>query len=163
MTILKSSIRDWLGALVETLEELSVTYFDRERVSVQRLRQKLPNEGLYQAVMNVDPSVQISLLSDGEGFRRLTAVLLKMDPKDAEQLTEEEVGDAMGEVVNVISGMVKRKISDIPPDQNLGLPVFERGDLKLTADREKGSVEMMIGDVPARITVTRRKDDLPGS
>ncbi|HEY8945162.1 MAG TPA: chemotaxis protein CheX, partial [Polyangiaceae bacterium] len=69
--------------------------------------------------------MQMGLFADERGCQRLAKALLGMDEND-EDLPAADLGDAVSEVLNMLAGSVKRRISD-HADVKLGLPVFVRG------------------------------------
>jgi len=81
--------------------------------------------GAYLALLGHDTSLQVGLLSDASGCQLLSKMLLGMAPEE-ENLSDSDIADAMCELINVIAGGIKRRVSD-RLQINLGLPLFVAG------------------------------------
>jgi hypothetical protein len=71
-------------------------------------------------------SWNLALFGTGESCRILGRALLAMDP--TEELGPAELADALGEILNMMAGVAKRKMpSDEAKSLQLGLPLFLSG------------------------------------
>jgi CheY-specific phosphatase CheX len=68
----------------------------------------------------------LGLLGTNESCKSLARALLGMEPE--EDLGKEELADALGEIVNMVAGVVKRKLpAGESQELHLGLPLFIAG------------------------------------
>jgi hypothetical protein len=72
----------------------------------------------------------LALVSSPEGCQALSRAILCMS--DGAPLRDAEVADAVGEIVNMLAGSVKRRISGHGADLALGLPLFIHGYIEPT-------------------------------
>ncbi len=78
----------------------------------------------------------ISFIDDNTGFNLLlmgnrayghevTRAMFMLEPD--EEVAEDDMADAIGEFVNIVAGMLKRKLADREYAVRIGLPMFVRG------------------------------------
>lgn len=67
----------------------------------------------------------LALVSSPEGCQALSRAILGQP--DTAQLRDAEVADAVGEIVNMLGGTVKRRLSGLGAELVLGLPLFLHG------------------------------------
>jgi CheY-specific phosphatase CheX len=67
----------------------------------------------------------LALVSSADGCLALSRAILCAGP--AAPLKDTEVADAVGEIVNMLAGAVKRRLSGQRADLELGLPIFLHG------------------------------------
>jgi hypothetical protein len=79
--------------------------------------------GAHLALVGVGEGYDLALVASAEGCRDLSRAILGM-PAGA-PLRDAEVADAVGELVNMLGGTVKRRLSR--SDLVLGLPLFIHG------------------------------------
>jgi hypothetical protein len=71
-----------------------------------------------------------ALVSSADGCLALSRAILCAGPAAA--LRDAEVADAVGEIVNMLAGAVKRRLSGHRADLELGLPIFLHGYIQPT-------------------------------
>src|ERR1700690_4029619 len=93
----------WLHATVDAASEFATTTLDCVLESVTS-NGELPVDltGCFVALVGEEGSLQIGLASDTAGCQTLAKALFASD----DDLPEEDVGDALGEIANVIAGGV---------------------------------------------------------
>jgi len=81
-------------------------------------------EGLYCAHIEIegDWHIQLFVICPTELAHHIAATMFMMEP---DELSEEEIGDAMGELVNILGGNVK---GILPGENGLSLPTVLRLD-----------------------------------
>ena len=72
----------------------------------------------------------LALVSSPEGCQALSRAILCMS--EGAPLRDAEVADAVGEIVNMLAGSVKRRIAGHGADLALGLPLFIHGYIEPT-------------------------------
>ena len=72
----------------------------------------------------------LALVASPEGCQALSRAILCMT--DGAALSDAQVADAIGEIVNMLGGTVKRRISGHGADLELGLPIFLHGYIQPT-------------------------------
>lgn len=154
------SLKDWLNAVVEASSETAAQPLGLQSVTeavALNPDQKIPESswGSFLPLHSDDESVQIGLVTDRSGFVILSQAMLQMTP-DHPDLTADDISDAVGEIVNVIAGGVKRRLSG-KAKITLGLPLFVKGSIEWGAELEAGVADLHMGPVPVRVVVLRRK------
>ena len=94
-------------------------------------------------------AVNIGVLSDHGGCDQLARMLLDMG--DGEEITQEDVTDAMGEVANILAGAVKTALNEDIPDLKIGLPIVVEGQLMLADNLLCLYADSVMGSVNARL------------
>jgi hypothetical protein len=91
----------------------------------------------------------LGLVASPEGCQALSRAILCMAPGSA--LRDAEVADAVGEIVNMLAGSVKRRISGLGGELELGLPIFLHGYIQpterlavLALPTQFGTIETMV-------------------
>src|SRR5512147_990453 len=112
------ALDDWLSATVEAASEFASTTLDAALESVASTS-KLPVDltGCFVALVGEEGSLQIGLASDSAGCMTLAKALFASD----EDLPEEDVGDALGEIANIVAGGVKKRMATGQVPLALGL------------------------------------------
>jgi CheY-specific phosphatase CheX len=122
-------LSEWVSAACESLEEVSqatLGFDDFARVETHAGRPPNMAAG-YVGLVSDANALQIAVGAELAHCRALAAVLLGMEPEEAEDLGEGDVGDAMGEMINVVAGGVKKRLAERDGGLKLGLPLFLLG------------------------------------
>jgi len=159
MTLLKSGLNPWLDTMADATREFASTSLGVDGRSVilepETEYPKPGRSGAFLALTSEEGSIQVGMVSDGAGCRTLSAAFLGIEPEEASELTAADIADSMGEVINIIAGMLKVRMADTVPELNLGLPVFVDGPIVATPQQEIGVWGMRINDVEVQIIVLR--------
>lgn len=110
-------------------------------------------EGGYVSLLADDDTYWVGLLSTPEGSRALTAAFLGMGGPD--EVTPEDVADAMGELANMLVGNMKPLLSSDDANLTTGLPMFIRGQLNLNTT-ETLAAHLNVGVIPAWVSVGKQ-------
>ena len=70
----------------------------------------------------------VALVASAEGCQALARAILCKGSGQA--ISDAEVADAIGEIVNMLAGSMKRRLSGLAADLTLGLPIFIHGYLQ---------------------------------
>jgi hypothetical protein len=114
-----------------------------------------PRPGAYIAIMAEGASVHLGLTATVEGCRALALSLLGLHP--TQDLTDRETGDAVSELMNIIAGKVKSRVSERDQSLQLGLPMFIQGRIQETGSMERQAAEIEVGPVLVQLLVYRNK------
>lgn len=101
-------------------------------------------------VSNMDP-VQVGLFSTDGGCELLARALLGSSPN--ETLTRAEVVDAVGEIVNMLSGSVKARVARYATHAALGLPTFVHGPIETLSQQVVEAVKVKVGQAELYVVV----------
>jgi Chemotaxis phosphatase CheX len=143
----------WLSAVVEAGRELAETTFAAEASEAIPLAQvSHGTEGSLLPVSAGNESVQLAVLASLEGCRALTKALMQME--DEEEPSEEDIPDAVGEIVNIIGGIVQRSLDGSGSGAiSLGLPVYIRGEVIPPFKAQTVAVRLHLGPAEAELVV----------
>jgi hypothetical protein len=91
----------------------------------------------------------LALVASGDGCQALSRAILGASIGTA--LRDAEVADAVGEIVNMLAGSVKRRMAGLGAELELGLPLFLHGYIQptdrlavLTLPTRFGTIETMV-------------------
>lgn len=110
-------------------------------------------EGAYIAVLGQDASLHLGICASPDGFRTLARAL--MGVRRDQELSDQDVADGANEVMNILAGKVKSKMTGDDGSLRLGLPMFVSGEIQMTAGMEREVAEVAIGPVPCQLQVYR--------
>ena len=86
--------------------------------------------GAHIPLIGSGQAYDLALVSSADGCLALSRAILCAPPTTA--LKDTEVADAVGEIVNMLAGAVKRRLSGQRADLELGLPIFMHGYIQPT-------------------------------
>jgi Chemotaxis phosphatase CheX len=86
--------------------------------------------GAHIPLVGTGRAFDIALVAPADGCQALSRAILCMGPGPA--LRDADVADAVGEIVNMLAGSMKRGLSGIGADLTLGLPIFIHGYIQPT-------------------------------
>lgn len=158
-----AAVSDWVAAMADASSELALS-LGMDAVEVLGWHDVPPTgmAGAYIPLLAEDQTLQLALLASPAGCADLSRLLLGMEPD--EEVSDADVADAVGELVNIVAGGVKQRMQD--PDRpggglRLGLPVFIHGYVQPTQQLEVCLASARIGEVEAHLMVLR--STLPSS
>ena len=148
------ALDDWMSATVDAASEFASTTLDAAlETSGATGELSLDLTGCYVALVGEEGSLQIGLASDTSGCQTLAKALFASE----EDLPEEDVGDALGEIANIIAGGVKKRMATAREPLAIGLPIVMDGHLRLTERQQIAQVDVKFGLVPARLLIVCNK------
>jgi hypothetical protein len=144
--------RWWTGVAVETTTEVCRTTLGGVPLESMSFGETVPAgcHGALVALAGERESLEIGLFCSPEGCRGLAALMIGMEPED-----EEMTVDAVSELVNVLAGMTKRRLTESPVSYNIGLPLFVKGSVEVLDRVQQASARLKIGEVEASLVVMR--------
>ena len=152
------SIQKWLDAMKTAINELLRNTLNHEGCEIASRQYDLPwrnTLGAYVPLVGKDYSLQLGLVSTPDGCHTIARSLLTRPPH--ELITEEDMADAIREVVNIVAGSTKKRVEGDVPKSTLGLPLFINGHIQITKEQQAGSEMIKIGDVTAYLMVVRQR------
>jgi hypothetical protein len=115
-----------LDALTESTSEVSATALGgMPFAALGSMSSYGAGHGAYVGLVAQDEPIQVGLLVDAEGCQALSKSLLGMEPSD-DDLPLADVSDAMCEIINIVAGGLKRRVS-ATLRISMGLPIFVAG------------------------------------
>jgi hypothetical protein len=148
---IKSDI--WEHALLESLKELATGMLFLSEPELIKVTDSIPPsiKGAQVAMVSMQECLNIGLSSDREGCALLSRSLLGMEPD--EELAPEDIQDAMGEIVNIVAGGVKRKLIEEIPTLKIGLPIFFEGKMSPNKGASSKFMEIKIDSVTVKLFI----------
>ncbi len=143
----------WLKVMEESLNEFSTGMLGLEEGKILSIDDQLPESmtGAHVAMVSLQDSINIGLISSEEGCAELSRTFMAMEPD--EELEEADVQDALGEIVNIVAGGVKTRLVEKDPSIKIGLPVFFKGTLAAKSQVSSYVLEIMIGHIHAKLFI----------
>jgi hypothetical protein len=150
------SMKDWMDVFRGATQEVakSALRFDGAGPAAPAVKEPGAPYGAFIAIAADSASMHLGLSTTQEGCRALARSLLGM--RTAVAITDEEVGDAVSELMNIIAGKVKSRVSDRDQSLRLGLPMFMKGEIQVGGGMERQSAEVQLGPVACQLQVFRR-------
>ncbi len=154
-------IARWIDSVVKATEEVATVSLGCEEL--RRLEADPSPAAPYGAYLPVIADLEklhLGLLLTEKGGQSLTRSLLAMEP-DEEDPPLEDVADAVGEIVNILAGVMQRDLVGEVKSFELGLPKFVNGEI--VQHQSLSSVRINVGfdDTPAQLVVLGRNPDDP--
>lgn len=109
--------------------------------------------GALVPIVSAMEPVQIGLFSSEEGCGQLARALLQSGPTDP--LTRADMIDAVSEIVNMLAGNVKARVSRYASHAALGLPTFVHGPVEVASQQVIDALTIEIGPIRAQVVIVR--------
>ena len=93
---------------------------------------------------------ELSLFASRESCSQLATAVLGMNVDD---LPPGTMPDAIGEIVNMLAGGVKRRLASNGGDLELGLPVFVNGNVELAGRQSSVTLPVQVGPVQTFVLI----------
>ncbi|HET9772488.1 MAG TPA: chemotaxis protein CheX [Acidimicrobiia bacterium] len=148
------AVSDWVAAMADASTELALS-LGIDGVELLGWHDVPPTgmAGAYIPLLAEDQTVQLAMLASPAGCGDLSRLLLGMEP--GEDVSDADVADAVGELVNIVAGGVKQRMQDVAGGLRLGLPVFINGYVQPTRQLEVSLASARIGSVEAHLMALR--------
>lgn len=147
-----------LDALTESTSELTATVLGGlPFAAVGDTTNFGAGHGAYLGLVAQEEPIQVGILVDSAGCQALAKALLGMEPAD-EDLPAPDVSDAMCEVINIIAGGLKRRVSG-NMQVTLGLPIFVSGHPLPNQQQMVAARQLKIGEVSASVLLLTQKQN----
>jgi len=152
MTTSKLTIAQWRSAVEGAAGEIATYALSFPGATVQDpvgLERAAKMIGAHIPLIGGGQAFDLALVASPEGCQALSRAILCMT--DKAPLRDAEVADAVGEIVNMLAGSVKRRISGHGAELVLGLPIFLHGYIEptdrltvITLPTRLGPIETMV-------------------
>ncbi|MCE9572010.1 MAG: chemotaxis protein CheX [Deltaproteobacteria bacterium] len=109
--------------------------------------------GALVPIVSAMEPVQIGLFSSEEGCSAIARALLGSGPDEA--MSRPDMIDAVSEVVNMLAGNVKARVSRYASHAALGLPTFVHGPVEAPSQQVVDSLTIKIGPTTAQVVIVR--------
>jgi len=148
---------DWMTAVMSATEELSTVFLGFSGVERIGNPDSQPGDmhGSYIQLVG-EQSVHIGLCAGEAECSALSKSLLGME--EDEEITSDDITDAMGEIANIIAGCVKTRMADRIEGLTLGLPVHFVGHIQCSDHQELFIEQVRIGEIDAIIIALRERE-----
>lgn len=148
------AVTDWVAAMADASTDLALS-LGIDGVELLGWHDVPPTgtAGAYIPLLAEDQTLQLALLASPAGCAALSRLLLGMEP--AEEVSDADMADAVGELINIVAGGVKQRMQDAAGGLRLGLPVFIHGYVQPTQQLEVSLASARIGAVEAHLMALR--------
>jgi hypothetical protein len=149
-----TSMESWLERILDAADEVAQTTFNSPANDVQPLDKVPPQrQGSLLPIQRGTESLYVGIMSDQDGCVALTRALLAME--DGQAPAEADITDAVGELVNILAGVVQRSLDGEGSRVVLGLPMYVRGEIVAPARAEARYANVNLGPARADLMVVR--------
>lgn len=148
-------VAEWQQAAVEVASEIIKNVLAFEQCSPPERIAAIGDgrRGAYVPILSGDYSLHVGIVSDDSGCANLTRALLGMTCD--EQVTQDDIHDAVGEIANMVAGGVKTKVTARGTAVQIGLPIFIHGHIESGAATQSVVSQMKFDDVDLCITIVK--------
>lgn len=157
------SPQDWLRATTDSLVEVVDTYFEVDSMVEARFDDSGGAKcGAIIGLVSEQNSVQLMLMATRRGSEVLAKALLGFEQE--ERIETGDLADAIGEIVNIVAGMVKTVLNDQDDQLQLTLPTFVEGTLEPLGGQTATYELLRMGPVDTKVIVingTRKRARQP--
>ena len=156
-------LTEWMEAMVAALSQVAINPLGYKGSEVLSYPKSIPdgNCGSYIPLNRNDESLRICLLLDQRSRQAVARSLFCMSPGD-DDLDEQDVGDALGEILNIMSGLIKAHMGAKAVEQNqakvevkIGLPAYLDNASSVSRAAEVSIAKVRIGPVLGLLAITR--------
>jgi hypothetical protein len=129
----KLTVGHWRAAIEGAAREVATYALSFSRAVVKDpvgLEAATAMIGAHIPLVGAGQAFDLALVASADGCQALSRAILSMGPGPA--LRDADVADAVGEIVNMLAGSMKRGMSGLGADLALGLPIFIHGYLQPT-------------------------------
>jgi len=123
-------IGSWAAAFYESTQDLARDMLGDVPVVSKLVKNEMPYAllGAFIQVVCSEGPVLLGITANNANCASLARLMLGMSPDDP--IEETDTFDAMAEMINILSGLVKTKLSDRLDHYDIGLPIFLNGRLR---------------------------------
>ena len=112
--------------------------------------------GAHIPLVGAGQAFDLALVATPDGCQALSRAILQIGPGPA--LPAADVADAVGEIVNMLAGSMKRKLSGFGADLTLGLPIFIHGYMQPTNRLSVIAFPTLFGTIPTIVLISGHRD-----
>ncbi len=145
----------WIRAIDEALDRIAQDTLCVGPCVVEAeeaLTQKTGIRGAYISLVDGDVSVLLGMRGPSSACETLTRYMMAMD--DDEEVADEDITGAIGEVMNIMAGVVKSEMRQ--PTLRLGIPMVVSGRVTPAAQQETSCRVIQLGDARVEVLLLHR-------
>ena len=147
-------VQPWIDAMADAMKEVATTTLGYAGCTVLGPRTDSGAlSGGYVALVGDKCSVQVAVASEPSMCQSIAARLFEMPEDEADSLPDGDVADAVGELVNIVGGLVKTRMAKLDGSLQLGLPFVIEGVIESTKRLKSEYVEADLGGVKVVLVV----------
>lgn len=117
----------WVRAVEAGLHKLAATMALSAFVEPECCEPPRDGESAYITLTGAKNTFMVGISATAEQQRTLAAALLGLEPDNIDTLSDSDVEDGFGELLNIVVGQVKTDVAEAESDLELGLPLFLHG------------------------------------
>jgi CheY-specific phosphatase CheX len=150
-------LQEWLDALSDIARNYATNHlrFDRTTAAPAAATSGSARPAVYVSILGAQSSMHLGIATTTDGARTLARAFLGLRGPDP--LAEHDVVDGLSEILNILAGKVKSRMSSRDGTLKLGLPMFVSGSVGHGDGIEKATVDVMLGPVPCQLQVFRQR------
>ena len=158
MSKAKLTLAQWRNALEGAAHEIATNAFSFpgakifDPVSHEAAAKMI---GAHIPVLGGGGAFDLALVALPEDCQALSRAILYASPDQV--LRDTEVADAIGEVVNMLAGSVKRRMTGVGAELELGLPIFLHGYIQPTDRLMVTAFPTHFGTVETMVLITGQR------
>ena len=160
MTTATIDLNEWLTCFGDAARDLAAASlrFDNGQAP-EAAPSGAARPAAYITILGDSTSMHLGIAASEDGCRALAQAFLGLRRKDA--ISDGDVVDGMSEILNILAGKVKSKLSGRDKTLRLGLPMFIVGQIQHRENMERASADVMLGPVPCQLMVFRTASSAP--
>lgn len=149
-------LQEWLDCLARVTSEYATKHlrFDATAAAPEAARGGVPRPAVYVAILGATSSMHLGLTTSQDGARILARAFLGL--RGREEVADRDVVDGMSEILNILAGKVKSRMSARDGSLRLGLPMFVSGAVGHGDGTERAVADVTMGPVPCQLHVFRQ-------
>lgn len=149
-------LNEWLDAIRNGFQEMMKVSLQLD-ISAQPAADPKSGSAAWIQMADSAEQLQVGLIMEQGDCRELTRLLFSLEKSDP--VTEDDVIDALGEVMNMTAGSAKRSLSSRGNNLILGLPFFSPSfDLHFSSKKtDTAAIDVEVGGLTGQFVVVRGK------
>jgi CheY-specific phosphatase CheX len=151
------AVSQWYEAIGAAATEIATFALGFESATVGPPVDPMEVRGLvgpHISLLGGPSALEFALAGTMDDCRRVAAAMLQSD--DPSSLSESDVADAVGEILNMFAGSMKRRMASNGVDLELGLPVFVVGHVRPTEHISVTPLQARFGPIRMFVVVIGR-------
>jgi len=155
----KLTLEDWFGQTLSAAKLLTHDTLGIEQFSVKPWLSEIPDEdisGAYIPWVGENEGILIVLLAEHKGLLALAKHFLNLGLEDT-LLTDEDTSDIVKEILNILSGLLKKQVYADYAEMKRGLPIFVDGVIEFTEGQESKCTLLEVGELKIYLMLIRKK------
>jgi CheY-specific phosphatase CheX len=157
------SPQEWLGEALTAAFLFTLSTLKPEKYQVKKIIQTFASQtvaGAYVPLIGEDDAVLLGLLSDEDGLREIARNFLELPRAEAPDAAL--TADAIKEIINIISGMMKTQLFKQNTPIVTNLPFFVDGYIEVTEKQDASAALIEIGNIQTYLVIIKRKMEQAG-